>query len=519
MSKGIPDIDSLSPQEKRALLERLLAGQEETFPLSLAQQQLWLLDQLAPSSSLYTIAVAYRLQGPLHLRHFERSLQEIILRHESLRTNIVSTGHQAYQTVVPAPLINLPVIELGGVAEADRDAYIDRLVYEVVLQPFDLAGNPLIRAALLRRSQQEHIFVLAMHHIISDGWSMDVFFHELSVLYNAYLAGRPAFLKELPIQYIDYAIWQREWLQSEICANQLAYWKQQLDAAPPVQLLADHPRPTRHTFNGTRQTFSLPASLISALKQMAQSEDATLFMVLLAGFNALLSRYTGQEDIVIGTPIANRTRTEYEGLIGFFSNTLALRTRVSGEHTFRQLLQQVRDVCLAAYAHQELPFETLVEELHPERGLSYTPLVQVLFVLQNMPGGEFKPDDIVVQLFELVGTTAKFDLTLHLQEAPEGMHGYIEYSTDLFEADTIRRMAEHFRVLLENAVTDSRQQVAMLPLLTTTEYQQLVSARNEEYTAYPLELCIHQIFERQVARTPDAIALIFADQMITYATL
>ncbi|RMF36691.1 MAG: non-ribosomal peptide synthetase, partial [Chloroflexi bacterium] len=386
------------PPEKRALLELLLKEEGvdlsrslilprkregNALPLSFAQQRLWFLDQLAPNTPLYNIPDAIRLRGPLDVAVLERSLNEIVRRHESLRTTFRATDGKPVQVIAPTLKLPLPLVDLSGLPKAAREAEVQRLATEEAQRPFDLSRGPLLRVTLLRLGDEEHVALLTMHHIISDGWSMRVLVQELAALYDAFSHGRPSPLPDLPIQYADFALWQREWLQGEVLEEQLAYWKQQLSGSPPVlELPTDRPRPPVQSFRGAHRPFMLPRPLSQAIKALCRREGVTPFMLLLAAFQTLLHRYTGQDDISVGTPIANRNRAEIEGLIGYFANTLVLRTDLSGDPPFRELLKRVREVALGAYAHQDLPFEMLVDALQPERDLSHTPLFQVMFVLQ-----------------------------------------------------------------------------------------------------------------------------------------
>jgi aspartate racemase len=362
-----------------------------------------------------------------------------------------------------------------------------------------------------------------MHHIISDGWSTGVLFRELNALYAALANNRPSPLPELPIQYADYAVWQRQWLQGEVLEQQLAYWRQQLAGVPVLELPTDRPRPTVKTSQGARQYFVLPENLGQALRALSQREGGTLFMTLLAAFQALLCRYTGQKDIVVGTPMAGRTRAETEPLIGFFLNTLVLRTDLSGNPSFRELLRQVREVCLGAYAHQDIPFEKLVEELQPRRDLSRTPLFQVMFTLQEAAGAG--PDQnrgaapLVMNPLKVERATAKFDLMLTVRDRGKALTGMVEYSTDLFEAASIERMWGHFQTLLEGLVADPNRRLSELPLLTDTEQQQLLVQWNETGTDYPRHACIHHLVEAQARKTPEAVAAVFEDAHLSYREL
>ncbi|MFB3092706.1 MAG: condensation domain-containing protein, partial [Dehalococcoidia bacterium] len=365
-------------------LPLLPASRDGDLPLSFAQQRLWFLEQWEPNSSIYNVPVALRLTGPLNVAALEQSLNEISRRHEALRTTFSVVDGQPAQVIAPKLNLTLPVLDLRELTEIERDAEVQRLVVEEAQAPFDLAQGPLLRASLLRLGQEEHVLMLTMHHVVSDGWSLNVLFRETTTLYQAFSTGEPSPLPEIPIQYADFALWQRQWLQGEELESQLAYWKEQLDGIPPVlELPTDRPRPAVETFRGAQQFLLLPDALTRSLKALSQREEVTLFMTLLAAFQTLLHRYTGQDDILVGFPIANRNRAEIEGLIGFFVNTLVLRTDLSGEPTFRELLGRVREVALDAYTHQDLPFEKLVAELHPERDISRNPLFQVIFQLFN----------------------------------------------------------------------------------------------------------------------------------------
>ncbi len=533
----------LSP-EKQALLDKWsqgappsLAGSEsiprrrqDRAPLSFAQERLWFLDQLEPGNPAYNIARAVRLSGMLKPGALEQSLLEIQRRHETLRTRFVAVHGQAVQVLAPAPSLRgaempiedlaLPVIDLRSLPEDERESEAQRLANKEARQPFDLAQGPLLRTTLLWLAEDEYILLLTMHHIVSDGWSMDVLFRELFALYQAFSAGEPSSLPELPIQYADYALWQREWLKGSTLDAQLDYWKQQLaGVAQLLNLPSDHPRPRTQTYQGAVQATMLPKSLTGALMSLSWQEDVTLFMTLLAAFQVLLHRYTGQADIVVGSPIANRTRTEVEGLIGFFVNTLVLRSDLSGNPTFRQFLSQVRETCLGAYSHQELPFEKLVEELQPVRDPSYTPLFQAMLVLQNAPDQALRLPGLSTGDFDAQGGTAQYDLSLVLRENKNGLHAKLVYNTDLFETATARRMLGHFLRLLEGSVADPEQRIAELPLLTDAEQHQLLVAWNDTQVDYPRDLCVHELFQRQAQRTPDAVAVAFEEQQVTYREL
>ncbi|WP_027248867.1 non-ribosomal peptide synthetase [Planktothrix agardhii] len=498
------------------------------LPLSFAQQRLWFLDQLQPNSALYNIPMVLRLQGNLNQGALERSLRSICDRHEVLRTNFVTINGQPTQVIqgsnqqsaVSSISCSLSVVELQHLSLNEQAERTQQLRQTQATQPFDLAQESLIRATLVVLSETEHLLLVCMHHIISDGWSIEVFIHELTTLYNAYAQNQPANLAPLPIQYADFAIWQRQWLQGDVLQSQLNYWQNQLADAPALlSLPTDHPRPAVQSFVGAYQEFSLSPALSQALTELSRKQGVTLFMTLLAAFDALLYRYTGSSDILVGTPIANRNCGEIEGLIGFFVNTLVLRTDLADNPSFSQLLTRVREVAMDAYAHQDLPFEMLVEALQPERDLSHTPLFQVAFVLQNTPKSEIEMTGLKVTDLPLENTTAKFDLTLAMVHTDNALKGVWEYNTDLFDSGTIERLAGHFVNLLTGVVANPQAQISQLPLLTEVEQQQLLIEWNNTQVDYPQIKCIHTLFEEQAERTPDAIAVVFENQQLTYAEL
>jgi amino acid adenylation domain-containing protein len=498
------------------------------LPLSFAQQRLWFLDQLQPNSALYNIPMVLRLEGNLNQGVLERSLRSICDRHEVLRTNFVTINGQPTQVIqtsnqlsaVSSICCSLSVVELQHLSLNEQTERTEQLRQTQATQPFDLAKESLIRATLVVLSETEHLLLVCMHHIISDGWSMEVFIHELTTLYNAYAQNQPANLAPLPIQYADFAIWQRQWLQGDVLQSQLNYWQNQLADAPALlSLPTDRPRPAVQSFVGAYQEFSLSPALSQALTELSRKQGVTLFMTLLAAFDALLYRYTGSSDILVGTPIANRNRGEIEGLIGFFVNTLVLRTNLADNPSFSQLLTRVREVAMDAYAHQDLPFEMLVEALQPERDLSHTPLFQVAFVLQNTPKSEIEMTGLKVTDLPLENTTAKFDLTLAMVHTDNALKGVWEYNTDLFDSVTIERLAGHFVNLLAGIVANPQAQISQLPLLTEVEQQQLLIEWNNTQVDYPQIKCIHTLFEEQAERTPDAIAVVFENQQLTYTEL
>jgi len=524
----------LSPA-KRALLEKRLRGEfkgdaksqvilrraeQNLVPLSFAQQRLWFLDQLQPGSPYYNVPKAIRLSGALNVEALHRTLEALIARHESLRTTFATVGANPVQVITPTLSLALPMVDLSELPESEHEGEAVRLAAEEALRPFDLSRGPLVRATLVRLGQEEYVLLLTMHHIISDGWSMGVLFRELGILYEAFSQNKPSPFEELQIQYADYAVWQREWLQGEVLEQQLRYWKKRLGGELPIlELPTDRPRPAVQSFRGTFRHVALPQELSARLKALSQQEGATLFMTLLAAFQTLLARYTGQDDIIVGSPIANRTRIETEGLIGFFVNTLVMRSDLSGNPTFRQLLEQVKDVALGAYAHQDLPFEKLVEELQPERGLSHNPLFQVMFALQNARGAALELAGLALSPVQARRVTSKFDLALFMWEEADELKVTIEYSTDLFEATTIERMLGHFQVLLEGIITDPERPLSELPLLTEAERQQLLVEWNDTHTEYSRNQTVQQLFEAQAEQTPDAVAVVYEGEQLTYAEL
>ncbi|HEY0169967.1 MAG TPA: amino acid adenylation domain-containing protein [Pyrinomonadaceae bacterium] len=488
--------------------------------LSYAQQRLWFLDQFEPGRAAYNIAGVLRMEGRLDAAALGRSLDEIVRRHESLRTSFASVGGSPVQVIAPACHLALGVEELTALAADEREAELRRLAREEAARPFDLRESPLMRARLLRLSGEEHVLLLTMHHIVSDGWSLGVFARELAALYGAFTEGRPSPLPELAVQYADYAAWQRERLAGEVIDTQLDYWRRQLGGdLPMLELAAGRPRPAARKLRGATQTFGLSAGLREELKALAREEDATLFMALVGAFKALLWRYTGQGDILVGTPVAGRTRAEVEPLIGCFINTLVLRTRLDAGLSFRGLLRRVRETALGAYAHQEVPFERVVEELHPERSLDQSPLFQVMFTMQNAPTRPPELPGLKLSLIEVDDEVARFDLSLEVAETPDGMRGMLHYDTDLFDAESVARMAVHLQTLLEGAAARPDTPVSRLPLLTEGELRLLLGEWNATAADYPRDSSVHELFERQAEETPEAVALVFGEGQLTYAEL
>ncbi|HLL70298.1 MAG TPA: amino acid adenylation domain-containing protein, partial [Pyrinomonadaceae bacterium] len=489
-------------------------------PLSFAQQRLWFLDQFEPDSAVYNIPAAVRLSGVLDASALERSFNEVVRRHEILRTSFALVAGQPAQEIADALTPPLPVIDLSGMDEGEREAEVRRRASAEAQLPFDLSRSPLWRATLLRVADDEHVLLLTMHHIISDAWSMGILIREVAALYEAYTRGQRSPLAELPIQYADYAHWQREWLEGERLEAQLSYWREQLADSPKLlELPTDRPRPAVQRYHGASVPFTLSRELTEALQELGRREGATLFMTLLAAFKIVLARYAETQDVAVGTPIAGRSRAELEGLIGFFVNTLVLRTDLSGDPTFIELLGRVREMTLGAYAHQDVPFEKLVEELQPERELSHAPLFQVMFTLQNAPRPSLELSGLTLSQVEMDAGTAMFDLSLSVEETPRGLFGVFEYNTDLFDASTIRRLAGHLQNLLTGVVAAPRRRVSSVPLLDEDERRLLLSKWNATREDYPLETPLHELIEAQVERTPDAVALFFEDERLTYREL
>ena len=519
--------------------ERKISQSAEVFvfPASFAQARLWFLDQLAPGNPFYNVGCAIRLTGSLNLTALQQTFNEIGRRHEVLRTTFALVEGQPVQAIAEAPTftVSIPLINLQHLSTTERETEALKLATAEAQRPFVLATDLLLRVTLLQLDRAEYVLLLNLHHIVADGWSIGVLIGEIGALYTAFVREQPSPLPPLPIQYADFAEWQREYLQSEVAETQLAYWRQQLIGMGMLNLPADKPRPAIPTYRGAKQVIELSHPLSAALKELSQQENVTLFITLLAAFQTLLYRYTGQEDIVVGSPIANRNRSEIEGLIGFFVNSLVLRTDLSGNPTFRELLARVKEVALGAYAHQDLPFEQLVESLHPQRDLSRNPLFQISFALQNTPVSALELPELTLSLLEYDSGTAKLDLEFHLWEDLDSLNLQVVYSTDLFDDSTPARMLGHFQTLLEGIVANREQRISNLPILTELERHQLLVEFNQHSQAEPAEKafpgrawerveskpgqCIHQLFEAQVEQEPDAIAVEFEDEQLTYREL
>ncbi len=490
----------------------LPAPRDRPLVCSFSQQRLWVLDKLLPGSPAYNIPVAVRFAGPVDLGFLARALDGLVRRHESLRTTFApgADGQPVQVVAPPGPLPMPPIVDLRGLgAELREPEALDALVGESVM-PFDLDRGPLLRLYLFRLADEDLLLHFTLHHIVSDGASISLFIRELITLYAAVARGAAPALPELPVQYADFAAWQRGWLQGEVLERQLAYWRERLAGAPAaISLPADRPRPAVQTSNGARHYLHLPAGLVRRLETLGRRERSTLFMTLQAAFNVLLGRWSAQEDVLVGWPIAGRNRGELEGMIGFLANILVLRTDLAGEPSFRELLARVREAALGAYGHQDLPFEQLVEELRPERHLSHNPLFQVFFVLHHATGGGASLPGIAVSVPGIDNRTSRGDLLVSLSETRDGLAGFFEYNTDLFDAATMERMARHFAALLEGAADAPEAAAGALPMLAGDELRQIVEGWNDTAAAFPADLGVHQLFEARAAADPGAVALLF----------
>ncbi|MDF3203267.1 amino acid adenylation domain-containing protein, partial [Pseudomonas sp. 1912-s] len=497
----------------------------EAIPLSYAQHRQWFLWQLEPESAAYHVPAALRLRGVLDVEALQRSFQVLIERHESLRTRFVQSAGQTLQVITPEADFNLPVHTLEPGDAAGLETRISVFVEAQTRQLFDLQQGPLLRVCLLRVAPDEHVLVLTQHHIVSDGWSMQVLVEELVQCYAAFTQGHVPQLPALAIQYADYAIWQRHWMEAGERDRQLAYWTAQLGDLPPVlELPTDKPRPLQPSYRGERLEIALDASLGQPLKTLAQREGVTLFMVLLASFQLLLHRYSGQRDVRVGVPVANRNRPETKGLIGFFVNTQVLKAEIDGQMSFRALLAQVKQAALGAQEHQELPFEQLVEALHPERSLGHNPLFQVMYNHQSEGrGSSAEPalnlPQLTVEGLDWKTCTAQFDLTLDTAESAHGLSAALTYATDVFTADAIERLAQHWQNLLRAIITRPHQAVGELPLLAADEHRRILRQWNPNLRAFDVNQCLHHLIEAQAERTPDALAVSYEDHHLTYGQL
>ena len=522
-----PTVRELAGHVEAALRDRpgeqalpiIRVSRDGRLPLSFAQQRLCFLHELEPTSSFYNVPIAVRLRGRLQIDAMQRTLNEIVQRHETLRTSFPTIDAQPVQSITPTLVLELPLIDLSMLPEDEREHEAQTRATEESRMPFNLATGPLIRASLVRLGAEDHVLLVTMHHIVSDGWSMGVLIKEVGALYRAFIEDKPSPLAELPVQYADFAVWQRRWLTGEVFETHWRYWKRQLGGASPVlNLPTDKPRPEVQSFRGSSQSLQLPGSMAEALNALSKHEGVTLFMLLLAAFKTLLSRYTEQSDIVIGSPIANRNRVELEGLIGFFVNTLILRTDLSGNPTFRELVGRVRAVALEAYAHQDMPFEQLVEQMQPERTMSRNPLFQVMFQMENTPREDLPLPGLVLSPVEVERVTTQFDLSFDVMENDQGLVVVAEYSTDLFNQATISSMLRHWQVLLEGIIANPEARLDELPLLTDAERKHLIGGWDETRREFP-ERSLQELFEAQVAAQPGALAVISDKEQLTFAEL
>ncbi|HEX4966050.1 MAG TPA: condensation domain-containing protein, partial [Thermoanaerobaculia bacterium] len=489
------------------------------LPLSFAQQRLWFLSQLQPESTAYNLPFALCCEGSLAPALLRRTLAAVVRRHEVLRTTFPVVDRGPVQVIAPPLPPPLPLIDLSALPATARDRETSRLAAGEARTPFDLAQGPLLRAALLRWNAAAHVLLFTMHHMVSDGWSMGILMKEVAELYGSFAAGNLPSLPWLPVQYADFAAWQRRWLSGEELESQLSYWRDRLAGIPPaLELPADRPRPPRQSFRGATHVFTLPQQLKAAVESLGRTRGASLFAVLLAAFAALLQRYTGQGDVLIGSPVANRRRLELEGLIGFFVNTLVMRLGLAGETKVAAAVDRAREVVLEAQAHQDLPFDRLVEELMPARSLQGMPLVQVMLALQNAPMHPLELPGLKLSPLPGDGGTAKLDLTLSLVEENGGLAGRLEYSTDLFDPATAVRLAGHYRTLLEAMAGSAELPFSELSLLTPSEGHQLLREWAEQGSMV-LDACIHELVAEQAAREPEAVALVCGSARVSYAEL
>ena len=491
------------------------------YPLSFMQERFWFLDQLEPNNLAYKVSHGFRLSGSLNIKALEQALSEIVRRHETLRTTIQRTNGNLVQRISDQWSLQLCIIDLSHETNIDLDLEVQRLFDNEHRRPFDLSSDLLLRATLVRLSTADHALIIGSHHVAWDHWCNELFLRELSILYQSFAKGKHSPLSEILTQYKHYALWQRNIFQGAELENHLAYWKKQLvDASPGLNLPTDHPRKPLHNRPGARHSLVISKDLESALRSLSRKANVTFFMTLLAAFQTLLHRITGEDDVVVGTPVAGRDRAETEGLIGLFLNSLALRTNLSGNPTFLELLTRVREVALGAYDHQELPFEKLVEELQPDRDLTRTPIFQVFINMYNFNEVSLELDRLTVKpLKRPAGPTPQLDLEFYIRQHDDGVHLIFVYDSDLFESATIARLLAHFQVLLKGIVANPSEQVGTLPLLTEAERRQLLVEWNETKRDYPRDKCVHQLFEEQARRTPEAVAVVFENQQLTYEQL
>ena len=535
MTKLLGGPESLSPAQLEELASELLAKRSQRerewrimpiadrsgpLPLSFVQERLWFLQELQVTGAAYNIPMALRLEGRVNLPALRQTFDDLVKRHEVLRVRFERRGREPVQIIDPPRPFTLLLEDLSGLAAQDREPRVQAVLREKALLRFDLGQSPLLRVTLIRLTEEEHILMFTMHHIVSDGWSMSVLLHEMGVLYEAFVAGRGSPLPPQEVQYADYARWQREWLQGQVLQTQLAYWKTQLaDAPTTLELPTDRSRPAVPSFNSVLRQFKVPLALSERINDLARQEGVTLYMLLLAALQVVLGRWSGQRDLLIGSPIAGRTHRQTETLIGCFLNTLVMRGDLRGNPSFRDLLARTREASMEAYAHQDLPFERLVAELHPERDLSRQTLFQVWFALLNQPSeGSELPGLKISQAWD-VSAGAKFDLTVLIYNGATGLTVGIEYATDLFDESTIERFVSHYIHLLEQAVARPGARLNELRLASDAEQRQLLVEWNQTAQAYPMDRRLHELFAEQAARTPGAVALVSKNAEVTYAEL
>jgi amino acid adenylation domain-containing protein len=488
------------------------------LPASFAQQRLWFLDQLEPGTAAYNLVRAFRITGPIDVSALTSAIRAVVRRHESLRTIFESVDGEARQIILPDIDVDVPIVSLTGVAESDREKEALHIASEAGKRPFDLTRGPLLRALLVQMSQEKYLLVLAMHHIITDGWSISILFRELARCYESFTNGNEPQLPEVPLQYVEYAQWQRKYITGEVLDKQVAYWKNKLAGAQTMlELPTDYVRPETHSWHGATAELIFENDVLAALKEFAQSEGSTLFMVSMAAFQALLWRYTGQDSILVGTPTAARSQMEIENLIGFFVNTLVFRADFADEMTFRDLVQQVRECALEAYAHQDVPFEKLVELLVPQRLMNTTPLFQVMFTFQNIPKQVFQIAGLEMEELEFETGIAKFDLSVEaFEDDARRFHCRFEYNTDLFDKPTILRTVDHFRNLVNAVLANPDERVSQIPLMDRREREQILLQWNDTAKPAPRDVRIEAAFERQANASPDSTALVFEGKKFTY---
>jgi len=513
-------VQSHQGREREDVLSPMAGISTDSKPcLSHAQKRLWFLDQLDPDRSAYNVSDSFRLVGSLDVVVLEKSINELVRRQAILRTSIRSEDGEPFQSIAKTLSVKIRIVDLHDLKDGEREKAAESRAKEEALCPFDLDKGPLFRVTLFRLGPQEYVMSWVAHHIISDAWSKGILWRQLTLLYRTLMRGETPSVPELPVQFADFAEWQNRSLQGEFLEKGLNFWRRELDGAPPLlELPTDRPRPAVQTYRGGRHPIKISESLTNALGELCRDGETSMFMTLLAAFQTLLSRYSGQDDIVVGSPVANRTRSEVEGLIGFFANTLALRTKFQEGDTFHALLGRVRNSALGAYAHQDIPFELLVNDLEIDRDLSRNPLFQAMFTFQNVSAPLLELSGLTVERLALDTDKALFDLTLTLKQADDCLVGYIEYSTDLFEDATIRRMAGHFQTLLQSIVIDPDQRIADLPLITEDERHQLLVEWNDTAADSP-EMCVHELFEEQVEKSSDAIAVVCEGEQLTYREL